>query len=208
MNIGLLLSFFAGMASVISPCVLPLIPVIIGYSLLKQRATEIISFVLGFFLVFTLIIALTIIFTAAINQYLYYFRFFAALIIIFTGIFFILNKKSFKISYSSVQHENSYIQSFLIGFLTSLAWSPCYGSYLIAIIAYSVTTGDIAYSALNILLFSAGFSLTIFIIALGVSQINLRKLIKYSDHIRVISGSIIIIAGIYMLYTLFFGAIK
>jgi len=207
MNIGPLISFFAGMASVLSPCVLPLIPIIIGYSLLKQKSSQIISFVLGFFLVFSLIIALTVIFTAAINYYLYYFRFIAAIIIILIGIFFILDKNTFKISYKPVQHTNKNIQSFLMGFLTSLAWSPCYGSYLIAIIAYSASTGNVIYSALNILLFSAGFSLTIFIIALSVSQINLRKLIKYSDHIRVISGFIIIFAGIYMLYTLLFGVI-
>lgn len=207
MNIGLLLSFFAGIASVLSPCVLPLIPIIVGYSLLEQKASEVASFVLGFFLVFTLIITLTVIFTAAINYYLYYFRFIAALIIILIGVFFILNKNTFKISYKPVQHENKNIRSFLMGFLTSIAWSPCYGSYLIAIIAYGASTGNVLYSAFNILLFSGGFSLTIFIISLGVSKINLTKLIEYSDHIRVISGTIITIAGIYMLYVLFFGVV-
>jgi cytochrome c-type biogenesis protein len=207
MEIGLLLSFLAGIASVLSPCVLPLIPLVIGYSLLEQEASEVISFILGFFLVFTLIITFTVLFTAAINYYLYYFRFIAAIIIILIGILFILNKKAFKISYKPVQHGNKNIRSFLMGFLTSLAWSPCYGSYLIAVIAYSASTGNILYSTLNILLFSAGFSLTIFFISLGISQINLRKLIKYSDHIRLISGSIILISGIYMLYVLLFGAI-
>ncbi len=207
MAIEFLFSFFAGIASVLSPCVLPLIPIIIGYSLIEQKASEALSFVLGFFLVFTVIITLTAIFTAAINYYLYYFRFVAALIIIIIGIFFILNKNTFKISYKPIEHKNKYIRSFLMGFLTSLAWSPCYGSYLIAVIAYSASTGNVLFSALNMLLFSAGFSLTILIIALGVSKINLNKLIKYSDYIRIISGSIIIIAGIYMLYVLIFGVV-
>jgi len=207
MDIGLLFSFFAGIASVLSPCVLPLIPIVIGYSLLEKTSSEVIFFILGFFIVFTFIITLTAVFTAAINYYLYYFRFVAAIIIIIIGIFFILNKSTFKISYKPINHQNKNIRSFSIGFLTSLAWSPCYGSYLIAIIAYSASTGNVLFSALNMLLFSAGFSLTIFIIALGISQVNLRKLIKYSDHIRVISGTIITLAGIYMLYLLIFGAV-
>jgi cytochrome c-type biogenesis protein len=158
--------------------------------------------VLGFFLVFTIIIVLTALFTTAVNFYLYYFRIVAAIIIILIGIYFILNKKVFSFSYKPIEHENRNVQSFLMGFLTSLAWSPCYGSYLIAIIAYSVSSGDAIYSMLNLILFAAGFSLTIFIIALMVSKINLDRLLKYSNYIRIISGVIIMAAGIYMLLLL------
>ena len=207
MDIGPLISFVAGVASVLSPCVLPLIPIVIGYSILDKKNAEIISFISGFFLLFILIIMLTVLFTAAINYYLYYFRILATIIIILIGIFFILNKNAFNLQYKPVKHRNNFIESFLMGFLTSLAWSPCYGSYLIALIAYSASTGNILYSTVNLVLFTAGFSLTIFLIALGASKINLTKLIKYSKGIRIISGAIILIAGIYMLYVLLFGAI-
>ncbi|MEN4017388.1 MAG: cytochrome c biogenesis CcdA family protein [Methanobacterium sp.] len=202
MDIGPLISFFAGIASVLSPCVIPLIPVVIGYSLLEKKTSQIIAFVLGFFLIFTVIIFLTAVFTAAVNFYLYYFRVLAAIIIILIGIYFILNKKFFNISYEPVKHGNKDVQSFLMGFLTSLAWSPCYSSYLIAIIAYSASSGDILYSSMNLTLFAAGFSLTLFIISLLASKINLSRLIEYSNYIRIVSGLIILIAGIYMLQLL------
>lgn len=202
MDMGPIISFFAGISSVLSPCVLPLIPIVIGYSQLEKKTSQIISFSLGFFLVFTIIIFLTAVFTAAVNAYLYYFRIIAAIIIILIGIYFILNKKAFNISYKPIKHSNKNIESFFMGFLTSLAWSPCYSSYLIAIIAYSASSGDVIYSTLNLILFAAGFSLTIFAIALGTSKINLQKLIKYSEYIRIISGVIILIAGIYMLLML------
>jgi cytochrome c-type biogenesis protein len=202
MDIGPLISFFAGIASVLSPCVIPLIPVVIGYSLLEKKTSQIIAFVLGFFLIFTVIIFLTAVFTAAVNFYLYYFRVLAAIIIILIGIYFILNKKFFNISYEPVKHGNKDVQSFLMGFLTSLAWSPCYSSYLIAIIAYSASSGDILYSSMNLTLFTAGFSLTLFIISLLASKINLSRLIEYSNYIRIVSGLIILIAGIYMLQLL------
>jgi len=119
MDIVPLISFFAGIVSVLSPCVIPLIPVIIGYSLLKTKTLY--TFVLGFFSVFTVIIFLTSVLTAAVNFYLYYFRVAAAIIIILTGIYFILNKKFFNISYNPVKHEDNGVQSFLIGFINSLA---------------------------------------------------------------------------------------
>lgn len=202
MDMGPIFSFFAGIVSVLSPCVLPLIPIVIGYSLMEKKTPQIISFVLGFFLVFTVIIFLTVIFTAAINAYLYYFRFLAAVIIILIGIYFILNKKAFNFTYKPVKYKNKNIESFLMGFLTSLAWSPCYGSYLIAIIAYSASSGDVIYSTMNLILFALGFSLTIFIIALAASKLNLERVIKYSDYIRIFSGVIILIAGLYMLLLL------
>lgn len=199
MNIGPLLSFIAGIVSVFSPCVLPLIPLIIGYSLIEKKTSQIISFTTGFFLLFTIIILLTAIFTAAVNSYLYYFKLVAAVIIILIGIYFILEKKLFSFSFKPIKHENENIESFLMGFLTSLAWSPCYGSYLIVIIAYGASSGDTLYSALNIILFTIGFSLTVFLIAFISSKINMNRLLSYSSHIRVISSVIILIAGFYMI---------
>ncbi|MEN4006538.1 MAG: cytochrome c biogenesis CcdA family protein [Methanobacteriaceae archaeon] len=202
MDISPLISFFAGIASVLSPCIIPLIPVVIGYSLLEKKTSQIIAFALGFFSIFTLIIFFTAIFTAAVNFYLYYFRILAAIIMILTGIYFILNKKFFNISYKPVKHGNKDVQSFIMGFLTSLAWLPCYSSYLIAIIAYSAFSGDILYSSMNLILFAGGFSLTIFVISLLTSKINLSRLTEYSNYIRPVSGLIILIAGSYMLQLL------
>lgn len=202
MNIAPLLSFFAGAASVLSPCVLPLIPLVIGYSILEKKLSQTILFTLGFFSVFTIIILLTALFTAAINAYIYYFRIIAAVVIILIGIYFILDKNAFNFSFKPIVHRNKNINSFLMGFLTSLAWSPCYSSYLIAVIAYSASSGDIVYSTLNLMLFSAGFSLTIFVLGLIASKINLERIITYSRYISIFSGIIILIAGIYMLLEL------
>lgn len=202
MEIGLFISFFAGIASVLSPCVLPLIPIIVGYSLLEKNLSRVIFFSFGFFLVFSIIIMLTALFTVAVNYYLYYFRLIAAIIIILIGIYFILNKKAFNFSYKPLKHGNRNVQSFLMGFLTSLAWSPCYGSYLVAIIAYSASSGNFILSIFNLISFAAGFSLTIFLVALLASRINLNRLINYSNYVRIISGIIILVAGLYMLLLL------
>jgi cytochrome c-type biogenesis protein len=198
MNIGFLFSFSAGLLSVISPCVLPLIPIVVGHSLLRGKTRDLIAFIIGFFLIFGIITILTVIFTAAINYYLLYFRILAAILIIILGIFFIFNKNIFKYSYIP-KFRNETMGSFLVGFLTCLAWSPCYGPYLVAVAAYSASTGNWIFSMVNMLLFAAGFSVAIFTIALLASKINFDRIMKYSEGIRIFSGIIIVIAGIYLL---------
>lgn len=49
MDIGPLLSFLAGIASVLSPCVIPLIPIVVGYLLIEKKTSEVVFFVTGFF---------------------------------------------------------------------------------------------------------------------------------------------------------------
>ena len=203
METGFLLSFLAGMASIISPCVLPLIPIVVGFSLLKRKNTEIVAFGLGFFLLFAIITILTAIFTAAINYYLLYFRIAAALILVIIGILFIVNKRLFNISTPSISNipdsQKGIVGSFLMGFLTCLAWSPCFGPYVVAVATYSASTGNIGYSIINMAIFAGGFSLTILLMAFLMSKIDFKAILKYSDWIRIISGVIIAFAGLYML---------
>lgn len=198
MSVDFLVSFLAGLASVLSPCVLPLIPVVVGHSLLKKNMAETISFIGGFSLVFAIITILTILFTAAINQYLFYFRITASLFLIALGIYLIMSPNLFKITYTPLYH-NKFLGSFIMGFITCMAWSPCFGPYAVAIAAYSASTGNLFYSAINMLLFTAGFSLTIVALAFTISRINLERLIKYTSSIRILTGIIIIIAALYML---------
>jgi cytochrome c-type biogenesis protein len=202
MDIALIFSFLAGMASLISPCVLKVLPVIVGHSLVRQKTREIIGFTLGFFVVFSILTILTVIFTAAINYYLFYFKAVAAILLIVLGFYFMFNDNIFKIS-NPTKYKNAALGSFLFGFLTCLAWSPCFGPYIIAVATYSSSTGNMLYSAANMLIYSAGFAFTILILAFLTSRIDIKRLVKYSSYIRIFSGLIIIIAGLYMLLILF-----
>jgi len=198
MDLGYLASFTAGVLSVISPCVIPLIPIVVAHSLLNRDHSEILIFSTGFFLVFAVLTLLTGIFTLAITHYLFYFRVLAAILIIFMGILFIMNKNTFKFSYN-LKNENKRFEPLIAGILTCIAWSPCYGPYIVAVAAYSASTGNWFYSILNMIIYSSGFSFSIFILALLTSKINLEGLMKHYDTVRMISGAMIVIAGIYLL---------
>jgi cytochrome c-type biogenesis protein len=101
METGFILSFLAGMASLLSPCVLPLIPLVIGYSLLNRSSKEVLAFAGGFFLVFAVITILTVIFTAALNAYLLFIRIGAAILLILEGILFIMDVQIPRFSFTS-----------------------------------------------------------------------------------------------------------
>jgi len=202
MVLDYLISFSAGIVSVLSPCVLPLIPVVVSHSILKKDIGSTISFVLGFFMLFAVITILTVLFTAAINYYLFYFRVLASIFLIILGILLVYDPTIFNMGYLK-QTDGNVSSSFIFGFVTCLAWSPCFGPYIAVIAAYSVSTGDMVSSIINMLLFSLGFSVTILILAFTLSKINLEKITKYSSGIRTFAGLIIIAAGVYMLLTQF-----
>ncbi len=200
MVISPLLSFLAGIASVISPCVLPVIPALIGYILMEKKKTEIISFIFGLNLIFLLIITLTIIFTAALNYYLYYIRIISAILLVVLG-FFLLKNKYFHFSLIvSSNKDKGFLGGFLWGFIVSLAWASCYTPYLIALIAYSVYTANPIITALNLISYVLGFSITLFTLGMLISKINIKKLSGYSYQLRIIAGLLIILTGLYLLW--------
>ena len=60
MEIFLFVSFITGVISILSPCILPVLPIFIGFNLKKRKSTEIISFVLGLFAIFIIILFATL----------------------------------------------------------------------------------------------------------------------------------------------------
>ncbi|GAB6055855.1 cytochrome c biogenesis protein CcdA [Methanobacterium alkalithermotolerans] len=201
MEIAPLISFLAGMASVASPCVLPVIPLLAGYVLTRNKKLEILFFVLGLSTIFLAVITLTLIFTAAVNYYLYYIRIIAALILIVMGVLFLSGKNVFNLSVNVSQNSKKGIfGSFIWGVIVSLAWASCYTPYLISLIAFSVSTGDTFFTALNLLSYVSGFFITLLSLGTLISFINITKLANYSRPIGLISGLLIISTGMYLLW--------
>ncbi|MGL6297964.1 MAG: cytochrome c biogenesis protein CcdA [Methanobacteriaceae archaeon] len=232
-----------------------------GYFISKKTKGELISFILGFSLIFICVILVTIGFTAAINYYLKYIRVISSFILIILGILMLIPLKlnigilnsyvtskvnkntnnnsndtetnlsidnndfgseckpsSAKINNNSIRdknNDNNHFQntktkannnglklskrSLTVGLLSSLAWSSCYGSYLIALISFSVSSGEPFYSGLNIIIYTIGFSISVFIIGFLISSINIEKIMAKTSLINRISGLLILIGGIYLL---------
>lgn len=90
--------------------------------------------------------------------------------------------------------------SFFLGVLTSIAWAPCYGGYLISLISLLVSSADVFYVVLNLIVYTIGFAVTLLVLSYLISKIDLEKLISKTRHIPKIFAILIIVGSVYLLY--------
>ena len=138
MEVFPLISFFTGVISILSPCILPILPIFIGFSLKSKTKAEILSFTAGLFSIFTIIVFLTGFFTAIVYQYISYFRLISAVLLLIIGILMLFDYSFGFITVKSRNHDGI-LGSFALGFLTSVAWVPCYSAYLMSLISLLVS---------------------------------------------------------------------
>lgn len=202
MEILPLVSFFTGVISILSPCILPIIPLFVAFSLKTKSKKEIISFILGFGSIFLVIIFLTGFFTALVYGCIAYIRILSAVLLLIFGILMWFDY-SFSFNVRLSKKEDGIIGSFIMGFITSLSWAPCYTAYLISLIALLVSTSSGLYAVFNILLYVLGFTLTLVVLSFLISKIDLEKLISKTKYIPKIFAVLIIISAIYLFWESF-----
>ena len=200
MEIMPIVSFFTGVISVLSPCIIPTLPIMVGFSLNAKSKAEILSFILGLFSIFTIIIFLTGFFTAILYRYIIYVRVIAAILLLVMGILMFFD---YSLSFKSIKAKNNdgILNSFILGFLTSIAWADCYSGYLISLITLLVSSSSPLYAVGNILIYCLGFALTLLVLCLAISKIDLRKLISKARYVPKIFSILIIIGAINLFYS-------
>ncbi|WP_295611867.1 cytochrome c biogenesis CcdA family protein [uncultured Methanobrevibacter sp.] len=199
MEIFPLISFFTGVISILSPCILPIIPIFVAFSLRAKSKSEIFSFVLGLGSIFLVVVLLTGFFTSLVYSYMFYIRLVAAALLLIIGIAMFADY-SFDLAVKLPQKSDGIIGSFVLGFITSLSWAPCYSAYLISLVTLLVTSNDAAYSAFNIVLYVLGFGLTLAVLSFIISKIDLERLISKTKYIPKIFAVLIIFSAIYLFW--------
>ena len=202
MEIFPLISFFTGVISILSPCILPVIPIFVAFSLKTKSKSEIVSFTLGLLSVFLVIVILTGFFTSVVYSYIFYVRIFSAVLLLAIGILMLVDY-SFSFSIKLPKESDGIVGSFILGFITSISWAPCYSAYLISLITLLVSSSDWPYAVFNILLYCLGFGLMLFVLSLLISKINLEKLIGKTKYIPKIFAVLIIIGAVYLFWESF-----
>ena len=202
MEIFPLISFFTGVISILSPCILPVIPIFVAFSLKTKSKSEIVSFTLGLLSVFLVIVLLTGFFTSIVYSYIFYIRIFSAVLLLAIGILMLVDY-SFSFSIKLPKESDGIVGSFILGFITSISWAPCYSAYLISLITLLVSSSDGLYAVFNILLYCLGFGLMLFVLSLLISKINLEKLIGKTRYIPKIFAVLIIIGAVYLFWESF-----
>jgi cytochrome c-type biogenesis protein len=209
------LAFLAGLASFLSPCVLCLVPVYIGY--LGGRAvggesnehnrwitfTHGLAFVVGFSLVFILFNILAAAFGGLLFSARTWLAKIGGIVVIIFGLHMI---GVFRIPFleydvrihSQVDLRWGYISSLLMGVFFSAGWAPCVGPILGAIMTFAASGGSILRGVLLGSAYSAGLAIPFLLAALGIGWVTIiiRRYGKVMRIVEVSMGVLLIIAGV------------
>lgn len=219
--VGVLSAFFGGFISFISPCVLPLIPgylsFITGISAdqledpTPQQRRLIISraviFSLGFTIVFTILGATASSIVSPLGAYRRYMELSAGILIIIVGLMVsgILKSslmQTFEKRVSFKGNTSSSLGSFLLGMAFAVAWTPCVGPILGAILFYAGSSGLASTGAVLLLVYSLGLAIPLILTAIVFSRmLSLFGWIKKRYQvIMAVSGGFLVIMGLMLIF--------
>lgn len=203
-----LVTFIEGLASFISPCILPIIPVYISYfangtSNEKKAIINSLGFVTGFSIIFILLGIFAGTFGKLITRYADLVNIILGLFLIiislnYMGVIFVkfLNKAQ-GIKQSS--KDLNFLTSITFGMIFSLSWTPCVGAFLSSALVLASTTGSILKGSLLLLSYSLGlaipFVMTTFLLEKMKTTFDFIK--KNYSVINTIAGFILMLGGLY-----------
>jgi cytochrome c-type biogenesis protein len=220
-DVNIFVAFAAGIFSFLSPCVLPLIPsylsFVSGVSLDEmrsdQRPTEVrsrvvlnsIAFIVGFSLVFVSLGASASLLGSLFLDYRNFIRILGGLFILGVGLYLI---GLFKISalerylqFNLKDKPAGYLGSVLVGITFAVAWTPCVGPILGAILALAGTSGEVSRGTLLLTSYAAGLALPFFLSALAVDSFFQfsQSFRRYLQAIHVMGGVLLVVVSILLL---------
>ena len=199
MEILPLISFTTGVISILSPCILPILPIFVSVSLKSKSKLELLSFIGGLITIFIAVIFLTGFFTSVLYTYITPIRVISAINLLIIGILMFFDYSfSFK-SLPNITGEGL-VSSYVMGVLTSVAWAPCYTGYLISLITLLISSANPSYAVLHIIIYCIGFALPLIVMSFIISKINLEKLISKAKYIPKIFAVLVIFGALYLLF--------
>ncbi len=208
----IILTFLEGVASFVSPCLLPLIPLYISYIIGDEVEGKSIKLIRSIFFVlgFTTIFVALGVFTATLGNYVYLHK---DLINLVFGIFIIVlglnylgiinikllnstKKFNFKVESSSV------LTAFLFGLFFALGYTPCVGAFLGSALMMASTSGSVANGVVYLLSYSLGLGLPFILSAVFFEKVKfIHQYIKnHYKQVNFISGVMLILIGGYKIF--------
>jgi cytochrome c biogenesis protein CcdA len=207
----ILFAFLAGVVTVLSPCILPLLPIILSSSVDASGKKKPLGVITGFvisFTFFTLFLSAIVRSTGIAADTL---RSVSVYLIIFFGLTLLLPKfqlymellfaKLARFAPSTIG-RSGYWGGLLIGFSLGLLWTPCVGPILASVISLAIT-GQVNVEAFLITLaYSTGTAIPMFVIMnTGSAVLQKNKwLINNSSKIQKVFGVLMIITALLIFF--------
>jgi cytochrome c-type biogenesis protein len=215
------MAFLAGLLSFLSPCVLPLIPSYVSYITgisfenltsgeNRKRVrfltlTNSLAFISGFSAVFISLGASSSFIGQLFYKYQEWIRIIGGILVIIFGLFisgiiklgFLMKERKFHLHGKPA----GYLGSFIVGMTFAVAWTPCIGPILGAILLYAASEGSALYGMRLLFFYSLGLALPFFLSSLAINTfLSYSKIFyRFMRVIMLLSGLLLIIFGIMLL---------
>jgi len=197
--------FLAGLASFLSPCIFPIIPIYFG--ILAKGGRKILNtflFIAGLSLTFV-----SLGFSFGFLGNLFFndtVRIVAGIIVIILGIHQLgIIKLSFlertKVVEVKTEGKSASFEAFFLGLTFSLGWTPCIGPILASVLALSGDEGSALYGAAMMLVYVLGLA-TPFVLFSLFSQELLKRTKALNKHLgkfKIVGGLLIIVMGVLLI---------
>ena len=187
-HISILMVFMEGVLSFLSPCVLPLLPVYMGYligsdvnnkQIIKKRFVIFftLSFIFGIFTAILLMnISITLI-SSFFRDHMSIFIKVGGILIIVLGLFQLGFFKSNFLGKTrrlpfTVKKEMNLLLAFLMGFTFSFAWTPCIGPALSSILLLANSSQNFWMSNFLMVIYALGLTIPFLLIGIFTDSIS------------------------------------
>lgn len=212
---SVLIAIGAGLLSFFSPCVLPMVPIYLGYlsgaavtpegivTARRAAVAHAAAFVLGFTLIFVAIWSalsvLTVILTKTDLAHI------AGVILIVFGIHFIgIIRIPFLYQEARVhvgQRPLGYPTSLLTGMAFAAGWTPCIGPTLSGVLALATQEATVLQGTGLLLAYSAGLGIPFILVAFGLGSATqwLKKMTPHLRKVEIASGILLLTMGLLLL---------
>jgi cytochrome c-type biogenesis protein len=197
------LSFAAGLASVASPCVLPVVPLLVTGTTDDDRSRPALV-VAGIAVSFTTMGVLVSLLGGAVGRFLPLVEKGVGVLVVLFGLLLLADINLFK--------KLSWLQGvgapgrgrwsgLLLGLSLGLVWIPCVGPMLSGVLATVATRGSLLVGVSLLLTYSAGFAVPMLAVGYG-SQALRRRVKAVAAHpvmVRWVSGLLLVTFGLIIL---------
>lgn len=207
-------AFFAGIVTILSPCILPVLPIILSSSATqskKQPFGVVIGFIVSFTF-FTLFLSAIVQATGLSADAL---RIFSVIVIVLFGLVLVIprlqmgyeifaSKLSAKAGSANKNKQSGFFGGLLIGVSLGLIWTPCVGPILASVISLAITGSVSGQAVIITLAYSLGTAIPMLLIMYGGRGLINRVpwLLNHLGKIQKFFGFVMILIGIAILFNL------
>lgn len=210
-------AFLAGLASFLTPCILPMVPFYLGYlagsninmleagndsAITRRAVVNSIAFALGVITIFMLLGLSSSFLGSLFGQYMGVLRIIAGGIIILLGLHFLgvfrIGFLMQEARFQGPKDASNIFGAYVIGLAFAFGWTACVGPILASILFVAASSGDTWRGVILLFAYGVGMTLPFVLAAIFVSPFMrfYKKFRNYFEVFEKVIGVLMIIFGI------------